>query len=303
MVRLRRVSLASSRKTAALDSSLSDLIADVGIPLVSATLLTRWWSPLRPRAAWQLRFADQHVLKGVRFNNSAAADRTEHLLRLLGDRYFPRIVARRGPAMLLQWIEGARLTSRRCQADVLRQCGFLQGWIHVQAPTGPAVTNPPTEPDWGARLDSAAETLAKAELLPREAGELIRQALLSLPRAVPTGITHGDFCADNLIVQLPDRIYVIDNDTLQVGAPDYDLARTWYRWPMRRAQWAAYGEGYGQHRGLASFEAHFPYWSVLVLLESAVWHVAMGTGAVSIPLRRLQTLRTRRRDRARCARD
>jgi hypothetical protein len=271
-----------------LDPELSELVADVGIPLVGATLLTRWWSPLYPRAAWRLRFADLRALKGVRFNSPAAADRLEYLLGLLGDRHFPRIVARRGSAMLLEWIEGTPLTHRRCHADVLHLCGFLHGWIHAQTPGGAAATAPGSEPDWGGRLETAAEILVKSGMLAQpDAGELIGQARLHLPRAATTGITHGDFCAENLIMQQPDRIYVIDNETLQVDALDYDLARTWYRWPMRRDQWAAYGEGYSEHRGLADFAAHFPYWSVLVLLESAVWHLAKGTGAASIPLRRL----------------
>jgi thiamine kinase-like enzyme len=107
---------------------------------------------------------------------------------------------------------------------------------------------------------------------------------------VVTGLTHGDFCAENLIVEKPDRIRIIDNEMLGVDALDWDVARTWYRWPMSRGQWAAYSEGYSQHRSLAEFEAHFRYWSVLVLLESAVWHVAKSTDAASIPLRRLLAL-------------
>ncbi len=273
-----------------LDPELSELVAGVGAPLIDATLLTRWWSPRYPRAAWQLRFANRRVLKGVRFNSHGVADRVEYLLGPLGDRHFPRIVARRGLAMLLQWIEGAPLSPRRCQADVLRHCGFLHGWIHAQGPGGAPATGPGSEPDWGARLEAAAEILARSGMLAHKAGELISQARMHLPRAVARGIGHGDFCAQNLIVQQPDRIYVIDNETLGVDALDWDLARTWYRWPMRPDQWVAYGEGYSQHRGLADFQAHFPYWSVLVLLESAVWHVAKGTGAASIPLRRLLAL-------------
>ncbi len=282
----------SSKAATVLDRELSELVADVGIPLVGATLLTRWWSPLHPRAAWQLQFADGHALKGMRFNSPAVADGVDHLLGLLGDRHFPRIIARRGPAMLLQWIEGAPVTSRRGQADVLRQCGFLHGWIHAQAPGGAGATAPGSKPDWGARLEAAAEILAKSGTLARrEAGELIRQARMHLPLTAATGITHGDFCAENLIAGQPDRIYVIDNETLQMDALDYDLARTWYRWPMGRRHWAAYGGGYSEHRGLADFKAHFPYWSVLVLLESAIWHLAKRTGAESIPLRRLPALR------------
>jgi Phosphotransferase enzyme family len=279
-----------TRGTRALDPELSELVAEVGIPLVGATLLTRWWSPLHPRAAWQLRFADQRVLKGVRFDSPAAADRVEYLLGLLGDRYFPRIVSRRGPAMLFQWIEGAPFGSDRWRADSLRQCGFLHGWIHAHAPVGAAA--PGSTRDWGAGLDAAAETLAKLGMLARaEAGELIGQARVYLPPTAATGITHGDLCAENLIVQQSDRLYLIDNETLEVNALDYDLARTWYRWPMRRDQWTAYGEGYSEHRGLADFDAHFRYWSVLVLLEAAVWHLTKGTGAASIPLHRLLALR------------
>jgi hypothetical protein len=32
------------------------------------------------------------------------------------------------------------------------------------------------------------------------------------------------------------RLRVVDNEALSVGACDYDLARTWHRWPMTDLQ-------------------------------------------------------------------
>jgi hypothetical protein len=273
------------------DSDLSELVADVGVPLVGATLLTRWPSPAHPRAAWRLQFADRSTLKGVRFNTPAVADQVEPLLRLLGDQHFPPIVARRGSAMLFRWIEGQPLRDYELQAGFLRRCALLHGWIHMakveRAPGGSAGSMA----DWGVRLEAAFNELRRSGVHVRtEAATLLPVAREHVPARAMTGIIHGDLCAENLIVEPRGRLFVVDNETLQVGALDYDLARTWYRWPMRLDEWRDYREAYSEQRNSADFEAHFPYWAVLVLAESAVWHLARDTGGAAVPLRALRAL-------------
>ena len=272
-------------------SDLSELVADVGVPLVGATLLTRWPSPAHPRAAWRLQFADRGTLKGVRFNGLTVADRVERLLRLLGDQHFPPIVARRGSAMLFRWIEGQPPTDHEPQDGFLRRCALLHGWIHTANVEGPPGGSGESAVDWGARLETAFNELKRFGVDVRsEAATLLPVAREHVPAVAMTGIIHGDFCAENLIVEQGGRLFVVDNETLQVEALDYDLARTWYRWPMRCDEWRDYRKAYCEQRDSADFEAHFPYWAVLVLAESALWHLARGTAGSAVPLQALRAL-------------
>jgi glycosyltransferase involved in cell wall biosynthesis len=50
-----------------------------------------------------------------------------------------------------------------------------------------------------------------------------------------------------------------DNELMQIGALDFDLAR--YRWPMTDRHATAFLEGYARHHSPESYLAHFPFGS------------------------------------------
>ena len=75
-----------------------------------------------------------------------------------------------------------------------------------------------------------------------------------------------------------------------IDSPEYDLARTWYRWPMTAAQQQAYADGYGAHEHVARFAAHFLHWVLIVLVESAAYRARVGAATVRVPLQRLAYL-------------
>jgi hypothetical protein len=83
---------------------------------------------------------------------------------------------------------------------------------------------------------------------------------------------------------------VIDVDTLAVDSPDYDLARTWYRWPMEAGQFSTYLEGYRRVGSTLDFEEYALYWRIAVLVESALFRLVRRTGRSEVPMRRLREL-------------
>ena len=84
---------------------------------------------------------------------------------------------------------------------------------------------------------------------------------------------HRDYCAENLLLAPSGRIHVVDNESIDVGPLDYDLARTWYRWPMGPRQRAAYWKGYARYRDPGSFSSSFAFWAVKVLVESSLFRL------------------------------
>jgi aminoglycoside phosphotransferase (APT) family kinase protein len=71
----------------------------------------------------------------------------------------------------------------------------------------------------------------RREVSQPEASALGR-AVDALPPAAPWGLTHTDFGGDNLVVRSDESIVSIDNEHLVRGFLDFDVGRTWYRWPM-----------------------------------------------------------------------
>ena len=107
-----------------------------------------------------------------------------------------------------------------------------------------------------------------------------------LPADSPIGVIHRDFCAENLVWDASGQPHVVDNETMQIGALDFDLARTWYRWPMTDAQATAFLDGYSSHRSPESFLASFVFWTLVMLVDVSRYHLRVGTdraqGAVDL---------------------
>jgi hypothetical protein len=83
---------------------------------------------------------------------------------------------------------------------------------------------------------------------------------------------------------------VVDNESLLVYACDYDLARTWYRWPMTRVQRQAFLAGYRRYRDPGLAAARATYWTILVLVDAALFRLRAGAPDAGRPLGRLGTL-------------
>jgi hypothetical protein len=86
------------------------------------------------------------------------------------------------------------------------------------------------------------------------------------------------------------RVWIVDNEGLGFGALDFDLARSWYRWPLAPELRQAFYRGYGEHRPVDSLRAHFWYWAISVLVASAVFRLRTHDDGVAVPCRRLEDL-------------
>jgi len=60
-------------------------------------------------------------------------------------------------------------------------------------------------------------------------------------------LIHQDFTAENMVIDRDERLWVIDNEQLDVGPAGFDLGRTLDRWPMSDGAWErfclAYDDG------------------------------------------------------------
>ena len=267
------------------------LIRAAGAPLRSGWVLTTLPSPTVAHASLRLTLADGRTVKGRRVERPDQAARMAAIVAGLDPRAFPRILARRGAALLEEWVDGRRLPARP-GLDVIERAGALLAAVHrTPPPAGLGVHGPPDPPRRLALLLRQADELERRGAL---SAALARQARAvaeaAAPRTCATGVIHRDFCAENLVLDRAGRLHVVDNETLQIGAYDFDLARTWYRWPLGPRGRAAFLCGYQRRRSLRSYLAHFPFWAVGVLVDTALYRVRAGTAHPEVPLRRLRAL-------------
>lgn len=239
-----------------------------------------------PCSAFRLTLADGQVLKAKHLRSAADAERVDGLLRLLAHPAFPVVRMRRGAAILTGWVAGEPLSASETDVDLLRRCGAVHAFVHNRRPS-PRASRSREHPE--ARLRRDLDALVSAGWLGRaEAAAAEEVASRHAPDDWAVGIVHDDFNHENLIHTEAGDVAVVDNETLSIGACAYDLARTWYRWPMSAAQRAAYLEGYQRHRSAEEFEIHFPFWAVIVLARGAAFRLRAARDGITEPIARLR---------------
>jgi len=249
---------------------------------------SRWRQ--RP-GSFRLQFSDGSLCKGIVLPDTQRTREVVFILEVIAHLAVPRLIAHAGSAMLQEWIEGEPLTEVPLTPESLTSAGGLQGHLHSAAlPRGGPYGDEFSDlPAW---RDQGQENLAyivETGLISESEEKLISELMVHhVPRNLSSGFIHKDFCAENMVQDRLERIFVVDNESLCVGPYDYDLARTWYRWDMTSEERMLYLAAYEENRSAAEFRAHFVYWGLVTLLRVVVFRLKT-TGTP--PLRALELLR------------
>jgi hypothetical protein len=242
--------------------------------------------------AFRVAYADGQQRKLVRCPRATRARMVAGISRLLDPDRFTPVLACAGTALLTPWVDGTPLHIGGWDEHDVVDGARLLADLH-------AVTPPPDAPS-GATLAMPYRTM-----LPRHLAILVgagalsddeRQELCMLiaPYAASeyyVAILHRDLCPENLVRRATGTLCVIDIETLQVGACDYDLARSWNRWPMSPDERRAFFATYVATSGRRPDWRHFPYWALLATASSAAQRLLLRAESAKIPLQRLHALR------------
>ena len=274
-----------------LGPDLAGLVAALNVPVTGIVTLTRLRAPGVSHASFRLELADGRVLKGRRLASADQVALVTALVSVVDPAHFPRVIAHAGAALLEEWRSGEPLSSSDLDPSLARRCGGILGALHRAPPPAVAAAER-ARPE--ARLKAIvwqSRRLERAGGLTGEARSLLlRLAEAHLPADPAIGVIHRDFCAENLVRDAAGQLHVVDNETMQIGALDFDLARTWYRWPMTDREAAAFREGYAEHRDPASFLKNFLFWTLAVLVDASFFHLRVGTDRAPGALALLQTV-------------
>jgi hypothetical protein len=274
-----------------LEADLWALVEAQGGRLVAATPIGTLASHGPGRAAFRLRFDDGRVLKGRRVDHESTAARVSRLSPLLDPRHFPRVLAHRGVALLSEWAEGVPGAAGESSTELCRRAGVLLGALHrTPVPAEDVRQGQERWSRWPDRLQRDLDRLVARRAVDPATGALaMAAAKAAAPAGIAFGLVHGDLCLENIVCH-EGEIRVVDTEDLRVYACDYDLARTWYRWPMTAPERQAFYDGYHEHRDSRGFLDHFAHWAVIVLVESAAFRLRACTGDPDQPLGRLRAL-------------
>lgn len=203
----------------------------------------------------------------------AIAERFTALRPYLDDARFPRLVARRGRALLLEWRPGKPIGSDPMTADTARSAGATLAALHAHTAAEEETLERFAFParKWPLRAGRAFDAVAETDLLTHAERVRIQRLLKSSPTIDRTTLVHGDFCPENFVIDDDGTLHVIDNETLSVDDRLWDLARTWIRWPMSRTVADAFWEGYGGPP--TDVAESLVWWSAAACLEASAFRL------------------------------
>lgn len=274
------------------------LACSVGQEPMAGELVTPLPSQGGDRAAFRLRYPDGLQLKVRRHRDLDTAQRVLRLREALDPVHLPRLVAAQGPCHLTEWIEGE--TPNAGDPEVVEAAGILLGAMHGAE----------LDPDlrrfafpyrnWEERnRRNATELLAAGALEENEVESLLRLLVEQAPTVAELVIVHGDLAPENLVRASGGRLVLVDNENLALDAQGFDLARSWYRWPLTEERAGFFWRGYRLHADPEPFLEHAEFWKLVVLAEAAHFRVRRATPGASLPLQLLRDVMKKARDAGR----
>lgn len=239
--------------------------------VVTAEYLTSTPDPASPRCVHRLTLSNGHSVKVRRFRRLEHSEEASRWLRALNDPRFAGVHASFGTVWIEEWVDGVVLSSVELgHAEVVDAARFL-AWLH-----GLTEVN-------GLRVGDIAETSQVLSDLEADLSYLDEHGWLDAaqvrslkarardlaPRFAERGLTHNDYCANNLVVTATAGLRVIDNEALGLGFQAFDLARTWSRWEMSGRHWEAFISAYDEASSTPRIDATWSFWQIAALARTA----------------------------------
>jgi aminoglycoside phosphotransferase (APT) family kinase protein len=213
------------------------------------------------------------------------------MVRGLADAPLAALLLLEGRIAIEEWVDGTPLAALPRRVDDVRRAGDVLGRLHATRRIGARRlrARASTRPLVAVTERRLARLSAGGALTGAEVRALRRVLGRFAPPVASWGVTHNDFCAENLVERPSGELVAVDNEGMRLGFLDYDLARTRYRWAMPATAWRAFLDGYAGWRDPGGYVRHAPFWCVAALVKSA--HVRFGrTEAADVPLGRLRKI-------------
>jgi hypothetical protein len=264
-------------------------LARIGGAPIDAEAITGLPAAGSDRATFRIVLRDGRVVKARRLRRARKAERYARIVRELAHESVPPPLLIDGRVALEAWVAGAIVTTLPPDDGRLERAADLLGRIHGVRPSRRA-----TSAIVGSTRRRLVNLAARGALTRDEVGPAIHLLQELAPPMADVGITHNDFCAENLVEVPGGRLVLVDNEGLRRGFLDYDVARTWYRWPMSDGAWQAFVARYRSSTTSWRTDAFAAdqerFWRLAAIVKSAHLRTARRTADAVAPIERLRAL-------------
>jgi Ser/Thr protein kinase RdoA (MazF antagonist) len=204
---------------------------------------------------------------------------------------FTAVIARHGRVLIEPWIDGEALPAVPGPQH-LAAAGALLAELHAKPTLGDRRLHDKCPTAHHRRLaEERLRIVGAAGALEAEDIVRLRRALERWdPLCAIYGLTHLDFCGENMVIDRTGRLRVVDNDRLRVDALGYDLARTWYRWALPSPEWEAFCLAYTSRLPFPSSIDALRFWKITAAAQSAELRLRAYPEKAGVPIHCLRAL-------------
>jgi thiamine kinase-like enzyme len=209
-----------------------------------------------------------------------------HALRVkIGSRaFFSDFLYGEGQVVVEEWVEGEILPMANPKEETLEESAEILAGIHSIEIGAPKIRTTCSEIQQG---ESRIQSLLQRKAIPLSVAVALRDLLESkAPSETRHGLSHLDFCGENLVLHPSRGIVSIDHEWMCSSSQEFDLARAIGRWGLEGSGAGVFVTAYKRAGGCACTEA-LPWWLLANDIFAAEIRVQRGWTDASETLRRL----------------
>jgi aminoglycoside phosphotransferase (APT) family kinase protein len=264
-------------------------LAALGAQPIAAAPIGGWRAG---RTTYRFTLSDGRVVKARQLRSRARTARAAALTTAIGDPRLPAPLAVMGSVTIDAWVDGTPLTGQALTDANVDAAADLLGCLHaMERVPGHRFHRQRRSTAVAARFERRLHDLIAAGVVDRGEQQRLASAVRDgLPERAARGVIHGDLRPENLVVTAGGDLVSVDNEAVSIDFLDYDLGRSWCRWPMPDSAWSRFLRRYGRWgRSAADPVAELAWRSVAAVKGAHRWHRAVraNTDAPLVALRRL----------------
>jgi hypothetical protein len=252
----------------ALEPEILAALEHAGIRLRSYVPISKLRSAGSGRCTYRIDHAGGTV-KARRLEDEVTARQLAAFRSELPEAFAP-VILQHGRVLIEAWIDGDPLPDVPAP-HYLATAGALLGELHARSKLGPGLLPEAYSPaDHRVFVQEILRRLvATGALGEEEAARLERALEQSYPVQPAYGLTHLDFCGENMVIDRTGRLCVVDNDRMRLDAFGYDLARTWHRWALAAPEWDCFCRAYGSQMPFPNPLDSLHFWKIVAAARTA----------------------------------
>jgi aminoglycoside phosphotransferase (APT) family kinase protein len=272
-----------------LEPEVQAALKHAGIRPRSFVRISKLRSTETGRSTYRIDHASGTV-KARRLEDEPTARQLATLRSELPEAFAP-VILQHGRVLIEAWIDGDPLPAMP-EPHHLETAGALLGELHAISRLGERMLHEAcSTADHRLFVREILRRLAATGALGEEEAARLERALeRSDPLRATFGLTHLDFCSENMVIDRTGRLRVVDNDRIRLDAFGYDLARTWYRWALAAPEWDCFCRAYSLRLPSLNPLDSLRFWKIIAAVRSVEFRLRHYPEQTDVPVSFLRAL-------------